>query len=285
MLNTLTSIGIILLYKDLFMKHYSKKAKHLHSYNFDWDDNIMFMPTKIVIFHKTTGEELALSTHDFALHRKDVGIQGKFMDYQILNDEKQNPRFSFREFRDGANHDTNVFLPQVVEALNDPNCFGPSFKAFQEALSSPETARHTTIITARGHNPESLLEALAYLKSKGYIKHLPPLENIYPVSSPKINANAAHPSEMKLLVLSAIIDRLNEIGKNNPTCPIFSGFSDDDFGTYQTVKNKLFEFAQANRWPHVNVVLYFTGKNPEALRLTPNGYVPFTEDSILSQVA
>ena len=248
------------------------KKKIFQSYNFDWDDNIMFMPTKIILFHKKTKQELPISTHEFAHVRHDVGVKGVYADYELLNDSKS-VYFSYREFRDMGGE--NTFLPQVVETLKNSQCFGPSFPAFQEALSDQETAAHTTIITARGHNPESLLEAIEYLQELKLVKYLPPLENIFPVSSPKINANASHPSEMKLSILTSLIDKMDEKAKTTVEVPTFSGFSDDDLGTYKAVKEKLLEYAKAGRWSHVNVVLYFTGKNPERKLLTPNGYVDF----------
>lgn len=256
------------------MKNIFAKKNPIHSFNFDWDDNIMFMPTKIILFHKTTGEELPISTHEFAHVRTEVGVKGKYQDYQLFADDKAD-KFSYREFRDGKNNDQNNFLPQVVECLKEGNCFGPSFQAFQEALACEETAKHTTIITARGHNPESMLSALVYMQGLGLIQNLPPLENIYPVTSPKIKADAAHPSDKKLEILTNLLDQADLRAKECEGHPTFAGFSDDDLGTYKTVKNKLLEYAQNGRWSHVQVILYFTGKDPETKLLTSSGYVDF----------
>ena len=41
-------------------------------YSFDWDDNIVSMPTKIIL--KTdNGDEVGMGTEDFAEHRHDIG--------------------------------------------------------------------------------------------------------------------------------------------------------------------------------------------------------------------
>ena len=41
-------------------------------YAFDWDDNIVHMPTKIIV--KTDdGKEVGMSTDDFAEYRHDLG--------------------------------------------------------------------------------------------------------------------------------------------------------------------------------------------------------------------
>ena len=41
-------------------------------YAFDWDDNIMIMPTQIILIDKN-GEEVGMSTEDFAEHRHQIG--------------------------------------------------------------------------------------------------------------------------------------------------------------------------------------------------------------------
>ena len=41
-------------------------------YAFDWDDNLMFMPTKIYLKDKN-GKSVGMSTEDFAEHRTDIG--------------------------------------------------------------------------------------------------------------------------------------------------------------------------------------------------------------------
>jgi hypothetical protein len=237
--------------------------KKIKSYNFDWDDNIMFMPTKILVFHKETNEGVAVSTEEFGQIRSKIGAEGKYKDYKINNDEKlpdgtPNPTFSFVQFRDRDG--VNSFLPQVKEALKNPNCFGPSFKSFCKALSSPDTAKRTTIITARGHQPKSLHEALVYLKSLGHFKYLPTVENMHPVSSEKYAASAAHPSEKKLDILLSEIDKMEKNAKNGEV-DVATGFSDDDFATYQNVKKVIEEQSKKGRWPNTKVVLYYTGHN------------------------
>jgi hypothetical protein len=41
-------------------------------YAFDWDDNIMTMPTQIML-SDDKGEEVGMSTEDFAEHRHQIG--------------------------------------------------------------------------------------------------------------------------------------------------------------------------------------------------------------------
>ena len=44
----------------------------LKYYAFDWDDNLMYMPTKIMLMD-SEGNEVGMGTEDFAEHRVDVG--------------------------------------------------------------------------------------------------------------------------------------------------------------------------------------------------------------------
>ena len=51
-------------------------------YAFDWDDNLMFMPTKIYL-KDDKGKSVGMSTEDFAEYRTDIGeepfeYEGKF---------------------------------------------------------------------------------------------------------------------------------------------------------------------------------------------------------------
>lgn len=263
--------------KELIIMNKNK----VQSYNFDWDDNILFMPTKIVVFHKENKSPLEISTEEFGQIRSQIGNDGKYKDYligneQILTDGSPNPCFSFINFRDRDYGVSNEFLPQVMEALqNSPNCFGPSFNAFCKALNDKDTAARTTIITARGHHPNSLHQALAHLKELGHFKFLPPVENMHPVSSKKYDASAAHPSQKKLEILINEIDQVEKCAKKSKGKEHLSGFSDDDFSTYQNVKKAIEEEVKKDRWPNTQVVLFYTGHKPEALEITPEGNLPY----------
>src|SRR5437868_10315439 len=66
-------------------------------YFFDFDDNVAFLSTPIIIFHKKTGEELALSSSEFAHENKNIGQTGPYEDYFMDFNDKNG---SFRYFRD-----------------------------------------------------------------------------------------------------------------------------------------------------------------------------------------
>ena len=45
----------------------------LKYYAFDWDDNLMYMPTKIIL-QDEKGNEVQMSTEDYAKYRHDIGV-------------------------------------------------------------------------------------------------------------------------------------------------------------------------------------------------------------------
>src|SRR5688572_24814241 len=57
----------------------STQATHpanLVAWNFDFDDNVLFLDTQIYLFHKDTGEEIAISTRTWATERHVLGKSG-----------------------------------------------------------------------------------------------------------------------------------------------------------------------------------------------------------------
>ena len=66
-------------------------------YFFDFDDNIVHLQTKILIFNKSTGEEHAVPTSDFPVVSKSVGVKGgPFENWELREDPLTG---SFRNFR------------------------------------------------------------------------------------------------------------------------------------------------------------------------------------------
>ena len=114
-------------------------------YAFDWDDNIVHMPTKIMI--KTEdGDEIGMSTDDFAEYRHDLGKNPIQYKGETIVGFADNP---FRNFRTEGDKD---FLVDSMRAKE-----GPAFDDFREAINNGSIF---SIITARGHNPETLKQAI-----------------------------------------------------------------------------------------------------------------------------
>jgi hypothetical protein len=116
----------------------------LKYYAFDWDDNIVFMPTKIVLLNDKE-DEIGMSTEDFAEHRHQIGVEPFNYKGTRIIDYAPNP---FRNFR--TEGDRNFIIDSMVASP------GPSWNDFVECINGGSIF---AIITARGHNPETLKEA------------------------------------------------------------------------------------------------------------------------------
>jgi hypothetical protein len=117
----------------------------LKYYAFDWDDNIVHMPTKIIV-KNDEGEEVGMSTDDFAEHRHNIGKKPFDYNGDVIVGFAENP---FRNFRTEGDKD---FLIDAMRAK-----VGPAFNDFKEAINNGSIF---SIITARGHNPNTLKEAI-----------------------------------------------------------------------------------------------------------------------------
>lgn len=117
-------------------------------YAFDWDDNIMNMPTKIMVVDEN-GVEVGLSTEDFAEYRHILGKEPFVYDGKNIVGYAEGP---FRFFREGGDQQ---FLKDVLLAS-----FGPSWDDFVECINGGSIF---SIITARGHNPNILKQAVYIL--------------------------------------------------------------------------------------------------------------------------
>lgn len=113
-------------------------------YAFDWDDNIVSMPTKIVL-KNDKGEEVGMSTEDFAHYRSIIGKEE--FDY---NGEKI-VGFAEDPFRNFSEKGDKQF---VIDALIAKE--GPAWNDFVEAINNGSIF---AIVTARGHTPSVLKEA------------------------------------------------------------------------------------------------------------------------------
>ena len=117
----------------------------LKYYAFDWDDNIVHMPTKIIVKDED-GDEVGMSTDDFAEHRHHIGKEPFEYKGKMIVGFGENP---FRNFRTEGD---KYFLVDAMRAKT-----GPAFDDFREAINNGSIF---SIITARGHNPSTLKEAV-----------------------------------------------------------------------------------------------------------------------------
>lgn len=230
-------------------------------YAFDWDDNIMNMPTKIVLKDKD-GDEVGMSTDDFARYRGIIGDEEFEYDGHTIVGYSDEP---FENFR--TKGDKNFIIDSMIAKT------GPAWYDFVEAINNGSIF---SIITARGHNPETLKEACynlilsnrdginsneliknlekyrelsgdEKLDKKDLIKEYLNLCRFYPVSFGE--GSAADPEEGKVKALKDFIDHIKKVSKvirkkaffknkvsNNFTPTI--GFSDDDIKNVEVIKKR-----------------------------------------------
>ena len=228
-------------------------------YAFDWDDNLMYMPTKIYLVDED-GESVGMSTEDFAEYRSEIGKEP--FDYEghtIVG-------FDDDAFRDFKVTGDKKFL---VDAMKAPT--GPAWDDFVEAINNGSIF---AIVTARGHTP-SVLKNGVYnlikrnmhgLNEKEIVRNLRKYREIadeedmtddeilrtylemckyHPVSFGE--GSAANPEELKVSAMRQFMEYVKTLSQrlqekaymknkiSNYFTP-FIGFSDDDLKNVETMK-------------------------------------------------
>lgn len=223
-------------------------------YAFDWDDNLMYMPTKLFLKAKD-GSEVPMTTGDFAEWRDKIGKEDFDYEGKTIVGYAKNP---FRMF--GVEGDKQ-FLEDIKTA---PLATDRSWKKFVEAING---GSYFAIITARGHNPLTLEEGVKELIKMGrggldknkLIKSLIAYEKITnanfqadkesiknlllnyfnncqfsPVSYGE--ASASSPEKAKVKALEEFENKIKEI---NPEGEFELGFSDDDLKNVEVIDREL----------------------------------------------
>jgi hypothetical protein len=144
--------------------------------SFDWDGNVVFMPTRIYL--KGPEGEVAFSPGEYVRISERVGKPGP---YQHLTVDHDPLHGSYRDMFDVPGR--NLFLDELQVAVREGR-FGPEWRAFVRATATRRGAMRTTIITARSQSAETIHAGILWLKKIGLIKHAPPRRNIFPVTSP-----------------------------------------------------------------------------------------------------
>jgi hypothetical protein len=153
-------------------------------YFFDFDDNVVHLPTGLYLFHKETGEEKEVSTREFAQINHLLGKENPWEKFEVRLDPQTG---SFRRFRHrdlkfvdrvlGKRQPLYEDLAQVLKGGEDWK--GPSWTFFWHAVHN---GRPLSIITARGHRPDGIKEAVTLLVKKKHLSREPNYLSIYPVS-------------------------------------------------------------------------------------------------------
>ena len=114
-------------------------------YAFDWDDNILMMPTQIIV-QTEDGKEVGMSTEDFAEYRGILGKEPFDINGDTIVGYAENP---YRNFT--LEGDSQFIVDAMVAET------GPSWDDFVEAINGGSIF---SIITARGHTPSVLRDAV-----------------------------------------------------------------------------------------------------------------------------
>ncbi len=134
--------------KRIFEGFTEEGTPDLKYYAFDWDDNIMYMPTKIILKEKN-GKEVGMGTHDFAKYRTLIGKEEFEYNGNTIVGFSDDP---FRYF--GEKGDEEFLIGSLMAKK------GPAWSDFVEAINGGSIF---SIITARGHHPNTLKKGVKQL--------------------------------------------------------------------------------------------------------------------------
>lgn len=238
----------------------------LDYYAFDWDDNLLMMDTLIHLDKMINNEwvPVDVSTSEFSDIRKHVNNwkEGKENIWRYRNSD---PEQTFIEFRDYGPRGETAFLQDVIKTIKKNN-FGPSWFKFIECLIGGNIF---SIITARGHEPESIRNAVEWIiyhilntsQKKEMENNLKDFNKLFQIDVKNKNFNqlvdkyldlcefvglssnyfrrkyryegqTVNPENGKKIVLRDFVKRITEYGKLlNKKVNI--GFSDDDKSTIE----------------------------------------------------
>ncbi len=199
-------------------------------YFFDLDDNVFHLSTQIYIYHRQTGEEVALSTGQFAQIGGSLGKPGAYEHFFVNPDDSVG---SFRGFRDHAltAGALQPFVNDIARALEKPDYEwkGPSWDCFHYAVFNQ---RPVAVITARGHHPETIREGIRKFVAEGFLPAEPNYLEVFPVSHPATRAvlgdvsKACSAAELKKRAIIRCVETAMARFGENPFHRF--GMSDDD---------------------------------------------------------
>ena len=175
---------------ELGLQRSREKDRNFHLggrsfYFFDFDDNIAYLPTPLVIFNKNTGSEHYLTSGEWAQFHAQIGNSGPFKEFEIRFDDKSG---SFRYFRDHTadelqrlGRQKQIFVDDIEKILDEPDIHwkGPSWQCFFHAAFNQ---RPVSLITARGHSPETIRSGIQTFVKRKFLPLEPNYLSLFPVS-------------------------------------------------------------------------------------------------------
>lgn len=279
--------------------NYAVADRDLKYYIFDWDDNILHMPTSIHLERRLENGNWvphSVSTAVFSVIRSDTE------NYRPPDGSWEN---AFRDFRDFEINNENIFLRDTRMAIDrvvsGSEKAAPSFEKFKTSLIE---GRLFAIVTARGHSPGIIREGVAYFirnvlngeeqqsmlgNLRGYIACFDPQyddaddeevlryylnhNKYHGVMSPEFRQQTGQPpgaspntESGKQFAIKDFVEHVIMITKERGIeKPVSVGFSDDDEANVIAVENYV-RTALALEFPSIKFVVYYTS-DPD----TPSG--------------
>jgi hypothetical protein len=278
----------------------NKYKPHLLFYAFDWDDNILNMPTEIIVMN-SVGEEVGMSTNDFAKYRNSIGKENFIYKESVITgfpkDKDGNIDYdnAYRNFRD---FDPDTFLKDVKRAIRKGS-YGPAWDDFIECLVNGSLF---AIITARGHESSPLRKGVEYVinnlssdqkyemynnllkfihwfnepgdfpklakkpvftENKAVKLYLDNCEFIG-VSAPSREGDASNPEQAKVKALISFKNKVNSFAKNLGVKAMI-GFSDDDPKNAKHIED-LFKSITHEDYSNINHFVVKNTNNPNDIK-------------------
>lgn len=265
----------------------------LKYYIFDWDDNVLQMPTEIILEKKQNDGSwitYPVTTSTFALVRNDTD------NYRAPNNDWESAFVNFRDLQENAEStflsDTRTALQNVISGKT---AYAPSFQVFKDTLID---GRLFAIVTARGHKAKSIQEAVRYFifevlsedefaqmirNLRGYFKafgkeseenktdrevldYYLHLNRYHGVTCPDFQKNilghegeiSRNPEEAKKMAIRDFVHHvISLVSDGKIDRKISIGFSDDDLGNVAAAKNYI-ETVLSKEFPYVTFVVFDT---------------------------
>lgn len=234
-------------------------------YFFDFDDNVAFLTTPLILFHKQTGEELKVSSGTWAHEHTNIGKSGPFADYEIRWEDGTG---TFRCFRDHHEEELRqlglkrqIFIEDVAEALGytDFQWKGPSWSCFYHATFNQ---RPMSVITARGHDPQTIKSGVKLIVEQGHLPMEPNYLSIYPVSHKNTRIELGDQelilptAELKQKAIRASVEMAFKVYGYSPHHRF--GMSDDDPRNIQLITEEMTRLKA--QYPEVSFFMIETQK-------------------------
>lgn len=220
-------------------------SKATSYYFFDWDDNIMFLDTKILVRNKNTGETREVSTTKYPDVHPNLGKAGEWADYEEFGGTYGN----FRDIpaAELAGGQRQHFVDDVDKASSGQTDRGdkwqaPAWPYFKYAC---EKQRPVSIVTARGHSPETLQAGVQLLVDKGHLPCMPKFHTVIAVTNPGVRTTLQDwakegeapgdndiPALKRLAIKMSVQKAFDEHGED---ADLRFGMSDDDPSNVQLV--------------------------------------------------